>query len=86
VRQAGDRAWLLEWSGDEIAVDIEARSLRLEVDDGELARRRAAWQPAAAPVARGFVRLYREHVTQAHEGCDFDFLQGAAVTPEPVIY
>jgi dihydroxyacid dehydratase/phosphogluconate dehydratase len=73
-------------SGDQVAVDIEARSLRLEVDDGELARRRAAWQPAAAPVERGFVRLYREHVTQAHEGCDFDFLQGAAVTPEPVIY
>ena len=73
-------------SGDVIEVDIEARRLHLDVGDAELARRRAAWQPPAAPVTRGFTRLYREHVTQAHEGCDFDFLQGAAPTPEPVIY
>ena len=50
------------------------------------ARRRAAWQPAPSPYERGFTRLYREHVTQAHEGCDFDFLQGTAPTPEPPIY
>jgi dihydroxy-acid dehydratase len=73
-------------SGDEIAVDIEARSLQLCVADAELARRRAAWRPPQDDYARGFTRLYRDHVTQAHEGCDFDFLQGAAVTPEPVIY
>jgi dihydroxy-acid dehydratase len=73
-------------SGDEIEVDIEARRLHLHVADDELARRRAAWRPAPAPFARGFARLYREHVTQAHEGCDLDFLQGAATTPEPVIY
>ena len=73
-------------SGDEIEVDIEARKLHLHVTDDELARRRATWKPAPEPFARGFARLYREHVTQAHEGCDFDFLQGAATTPEPVIY
>lgn len=73
-------------SGDRIEVDIQARRLHLDVADDELARRRLAWAPAPAPDARGFVRLYREHVTQAHEGCDFDFLQGAAPTPEPVIY
>jgi dihydroxyacid dehydratase/phosphogluconate dehydratase len=73
-------------SGDMIEVDIEARRLHLDVADAELARRRAAWQAPISPVQRGFTRLYREHVTQAHEGCDFDFLQGAAVTPEPVIY
>ena len=73
-------------SGDEIEIDIEARSLHLHVGDDELARRRAAWVPPSSPVTRGFTRLYREHVTQAHEGCDFDFLQGAAATPEPVIY
>jgi len=72
--------------GDLIEVDIEGRRLHLDVDDAELARRRAAWRPAPDPYTRGFVRLYREHVTQAHEGCDFDFLQGAAETPEPVIY
>ena len=73
-------------SGDEIEIDIEARRLHLHVGDDELARRRAAWVPPTSPVVRGFTRLYREHVTQAHEGCDFDFLQGAAPSPEPVIY
>jgi dihydroxy-acid dehydratase len=73
-------------SGDEIAIDIEARSLQLCVVDAELARRRAVWRPPQDDYVRGFTRLYRDHVTQAHEGCDFDFLQGAAVSPEPVIY
>jgi dihydroxy-acid dehydratase len=80
----GPLAWVR--SGDEIEIDIDARRLHLHVGDDELARRRAAWTPPAQPYARGFVRLYREHVTQAHDGCDFDFLQGAAPTPEPVIY
>jgi dihydroxy-acid dehydratase len=73
-------------SGDRIEVDIQARRLHLDVADDELARRRLAWAPPPAPDTRGYARLYREHVTQAHEGCDFDFLQGAAPTPEPVIY
>jgi dihydroxyacid dehydratase/phosphogluconate dehydratase len=61
-------------TGDAIEVDIEARRLHLDVSDEELARRRTAWRPPAQTPSRGFVRLYREHVTQAHEGCDFDFL------------
>jgi dihydroxy-acid dehydratase len=73
-------------TGDLIEVDVQARRLHLDVSDEELARRRAAWRPAPEPYARGFARLYRQHVTQAHEGCDFDFLQGEGVTPEPVIY
>jgi dihydroxy-acid dehydratase len=73
-------------TGDEIEVDVAARRLHLCVSDEELARRRAAWQAPALTPERGYVRLYRQHVTQAHEGCDFDFLQGAATTPEPVIY
>jgi dihydroxy-acid dehydratase len=73
-------------TGDMIEVDIEARRVHLDVSDEELARRRAAWRPAPEPYARGFAKLYRAHVTQAHEGCDFDFLQGAAPTAEPVIY
>ena len=72
--------------GDEIALDLEARSLTLCVDDDELARRRADWRAPARPVSRGYTRLYQEHVTQAHEGCDFDFLQGDAASPEPAIY
>ena len=73
-------------SGDEIEIDIQARRLHLYVADDELARRRSVWRAPAAPFERGYARLYREHVTQAHEGCDFDFLQGAAATPEPVIF
>ena len=73
-------------TGDQIAIDIEARSLELLVDEPELARRRAVWVAPKQPYTRGFTKLYQQHVTQAHEGCDFDFLQGTAPTPEPVIY
>jgi dihydroxy-acid dehydratase len=73
-------------SGDEIELDIEARRLELLVDEAELARRRAAWVAPPRPYSRGYTKLYQEHVTQAHEGCDFDFLQGTGTTPEPVIF
>jgi len=73
-------------TGDRIAIDVPARSLRLCIADDELARRRADWRAPPTPFERGYTRLYREHVTQAHEGCDFDFLQGTAPTPEPPIY
>ncbi len=73
-------------SGDEIELDMAAQRLHLHVDDAELAARRAQWQAPAPSYARGFVRLYQQHVTQAPDGCDFDFLQGTAPTPEPVIY
>ena len=73
-------------SGDEIELDVAQRSLHLCVSDDELALRRAQWQAPVQPYQRGFVRLYQAHVTQAHEGCDFDFLQGRSATPEPVIY
>ena len=72
--------------GDEIELDVEARRLHLCVDEAELERRRATWTRPVSPYARGYVRLYQDHVTQAHEGCDFDFLSGTAPTPEPTIY
>jgi dihydroxy-acid dehydratase len=62
--------------GDEIALDVPQRSLRLLVSDDELARRRAAWAPRAAHYERGYGRLFLDHVLQANEGCDFDFLRG----------
>jgi dihydroxy-acid dehydratase len=73
-------------TGDMIALDIDARALHVEITDEELARRRSAWKPAAHTYTRGFTRLYIEHATQANTGCDFDFLMGAAATPEPPIY
>ena len=62
-------------NGDWIELDVDARRLVLEVDEAELARRRAAWQPRARPVA-GYAGLYVDHVLQADRGCDLDFLVG----------
>ena len=73
-------------SGDMIELDVEARSIRMDVSDEELARRRAEWTPPVQPFGRGWTMLYQQHVTQAHEGCDLDFLQSGPATPEPVIY
>jgi dihydroxy-acid dehydratase len=58
--------------GDMIHVDAELGVIELEVDESELAQRRHATPPADA--TRGYVELYRRHVNQAPEGCDFDFL------------
>ena len=73
-------------TGDLIELDVTRRRLHLHVDDAELARRRQAWRAPVQPYLRGFTRLYQLHVTQAHEGCDLDFLQGTQPTPEPAIY
>jgi dihydroxy-acid dehydratase len=64
--------------GDEIALDVAARRLTLAVDDDELARRQAAWQPPEPAALRGYVDLYVRHVQQAHLGADFDFLVGGS--------
>jgi dihydroxy-acid dehydratase len=64
-------------TGDEIELDVLNRHLQLHVDDSELARRRALWQPSRPACNRGYSRLYLEHVNQAPLGCDFDFLRGA---------
>jgi L-arabonate dehydrase len=64
-------------NGDMIELDVPARTLKLEVSDEELARRRADWQPLEAP-KRGWQKLYVEHVQQAHLGADLDFLVGAS--------
>jgi dihydroxy-acid dehydratase len=72
--------------GDRIELDVPARKLNLLVDDAELERRRAAWKPQKPHFHRGFGTLYLKHVTQADKGCDFDFLEGGAATPEPEIH
>jgi dihydroxy-acid dehydratase len=64
-------------SGDWIALDVGERRLHLEVSEAELARRRADWQPPASlRQARGYTRMYVDHVLQADTGADFDFLLG----------
>ena len=62
--------------GDEIELDVPNRRLTLRVPDEELARRRAAWTPRPPHYERGYGRLFLEHVLQAHQGVDFDFLVG----------
>ena len=62
-------------TGDWIALDVPNRSLTLDVPEDELARRRAEWRPPPRRFERGYVRLYVEHVLQAPDGCDFDFLR-----------
>jgi len=72
--------------GDLIELDVAARKLELKVSDAELAKRRAAWQPPPPFYTRGFGALYAKHITQANEGCDFDFLHAGAPTPDPEIH
>ncbi len=72
--------------GDRIAIDVPARRLDLLVDEAEIARRRAAWKAPAPHYGRGFGALYLKHVTQADQGCDFDFLEAGPATPEPEIH
>ena len=61
--------------GDRITLDVPGRKLHLHVDDAELARRRAAWKAPAPRFDRGFGALYQQHIRQANDGCDFDFLE-----------
>jgi dihydroxy-acid dehydratase len=72
--------------GDLIELDVEKRSLQLKVDDAELARRRATWKKPPPRFERGYGALYQQHITQADQGCDFDFLEGTAPTAEPEIH
>ena len=63
-------------NGDTIELDVAGRQINMLVDDAELGRRRAA-MPAAAPgPKRGYAKLFHDTVTQADQGCDFDFLIG----------
>ncbi|MEV0904954.1 L-arabinonate dehydratase [Streptomyces hokutonensis] len=70
-------------TGDTITLDVEARALQLNVDDEELARRRAEWTPPPARYERGYGALYNEQITQADTGCDFEFLARPGKVPDP---
>ncbi|SFS36732.1 L-arabinonate dehydratase [Saccharopolyspora flava] len=72
--------------GDVVELDVEGRRLDLHVDEAELERRRAEWTPPEAVFARGYGKLFAQHITQADRGCDFDFLEGAGGAPEPAIH
>jgi len=65
-------------NGDWIELDVPARRLHLDVTDEELASRRAAWEPTTELPPRGYLRIFHEHVLQADQGVDFDFLVGGS--------
>ena len=75
-------------TGDLITVDVPNRAIRVEISDEELANRRAQWKPAERRFERGYGWMFSQHIQQANEGCDFDFLRtdfGAPVG-EPDIF
>jgi L-arabonate dehydrase len=69
-------------SGDMIQLDVPARLISLEVEDAVLEKRRSLWTPPPSPV-RGWAKLYYDHVLQAHEGADLDFLVGGSGAAVP---
>ena len=64
--------------GDMIELDVDARTLTLDIPKEELARRKAAWKAPAPKADRGYVRLFLDHVQQADTGVDFDILRGGS--------
>ncbi|WP_445491373.1 L-arabinonate dehydratase [Rhodopseudomonas sp. RCAM05734] len=75
-------------NGDMITLDVDARTINLDISDEEMAKRRAAWTAPERNYERGYGWMFTKHIQQANEGCDFDFLKtdfGAPVK-EPVIY
>ena len=72
--------------GDFIELDVEKRELNLRVPEQELQKRKSGWKKPAQKYERGYGAIFSRHVKQADEGCDFDFLEGTAPTPEPEIH
>jgi dihydroxyacid dehydratase/phosphogluconate dehydratase len=69
--------------GDMIRLDNDGRRLDVLVEQAELTARERAWSPPPPHYERGYGALYSQHVLQADEGCDFDFLAKQGHTPEP---
>jgi dihydroxy-acid dehydratase len=75
-------------NGDIVSIDVDKRSITLEVPEAELAKRKAAWQKPPPRYERGYGWMFSRHIKQADQGCDFDFLEtefGAPVR-EPDIF
>ena len=83
-RSGGPLAWV--HSGDIIELDVPNRQLNLLVPETELAKRKNNWIRPREHASRGYTWLYTKHVTQADQGCDFDFLEGGDYAREPDIF
>ena len=64
-------------NGDRIRISVRERKLDVLIPQSEVEKRKVAWRPPVAPPARGYAKLYMDHVLQAEAGCDFDFLRKA---------
>ena len=72
--------------GDLVEIDVAERRLDMQVSEAELGQRRAALRPPEPYYVRGYGRMFSNHIRQADEGCDFDFLEGRGRVPEPEIH
>ena len=74
-------------TGDMIDIDVDARSINMDVPKAELEQRRAAWVAPQPKFERGYGWMAARHITQANHGCDFDYLETSfgASPPEPEI-
>jgi len=73
-------------TGDIIELDVERREINVLISDEEMTMRRASWRPKIKKFPRGYGQLFSQHVQQAHDGCDFDFLSGNETIEEPEIH
>jgi dihydroxy-acid dehydratase len=75
-------------NGDIISLDVDKRSITLDVSDAELAKRKAAWKQPEVRYERGYGWMFSKHIKQADQGCDFDFLETSFGAPvrEPDIF
>ncbi|SFH62859.1 L-arabinonate dehydratase [Albimonas pacifica] len=74
--------------GDVVRLDVPGRRLDMLVSEEEIAARRAAWTPPAPRYGRGWGWMFSEHILQADQGCDFDYLltDFGPPVPEPDIH
>lgn len=75
-------------NGDIISLDVDKRTITLEVSEEELAKRKAAWKQPEVRYERGYGWMFSRHIKQADQGCDFDFLETSFGAPvrEPDIF
>lgn len=71
---------------DTVTVDVANRGINVKLTDAQIAERLKSWSPPPRDYPRGYNSLFAKHVRQAHEGCDFDFLEGKLGIPEPEIH
>ena len=72
--------------GDEIEISVKGRTIHLHISNEEMERRRAAWKPSDPRYQRGYGLMFQEHIGQADDGCDFDFLESGPIVPKPEIH